>query len=712
MRGPLKKSKLFSKTTRNSLIGLATVSAMSLMPNLASALDRNGAPEAGSLDGSAGGPEALYLFNAGAIGATVTDDSGNANTLNVADPYNALSMGGGMITFAPPATAPTFDNDPDPVVTNLVPDNSTGGVLSTGVYNAGTNKFDNPGTLLPFYGQCNGNYSIEMWVRPSAAGIADNNGNFIVAQGGDADNNDSLRILNDYNNAQNRLSARAPGHGDLRSSPRSLQANVWHHIYLVKEGNKLSTVIKYEGSESIVATSNINNNGNFRNEPLIIGGHGNIAAGSANRPFYGDIDMMAIYCRALAETEYLGDTVARPLSQPVAVNPNGPSNAWTDKASLLFRRLAGVRTPLDDPRIMSMASLLSQGKKAEAAKIATEDPNFYNITVAHMGNKMATREETYRTTLNDFSATIVGITRDEIDAREMLFADYFYMAGPTKAAVANNMISDILKSNQHYDDLVAKRYSLKRVLEKTPQMAIAGNAGRQIQAATTAVLHPDAAGVLSSRAFLGAHALAGTNRRIIEYTMRQFACIPIEQWADTTGSDNRVGRDVDRYPGGENAKYATTCKGCHSNMDAMRGAVAKIEWNGSNVILGDIFNFGGNGVVGKINRNQDVYPQGYVYRDGSWLNNAIRGANASFFGWRGPTTGSGLKSWGKMISNSKAFPKCMVQKVYRQVCKREVSPFEEQFVKDQAITFEAQGYNMKSLFEQVAVAPECLGKNF
>ena len=60
---------------------------------------------------------------------------------------------------------------------------------------------------------------------------------------------------------------------------------------------------------------------------------------------------------------------------------------------------------------------------------------------------------------------------------------------------------------------------------------------------------------------------------------REFLCVPIAGWADSTGPDNRIGQDVDRYPGGDHSKFLTNCRGCHSNMDGLRTAFAKVHFN-------------------------------------------------------------------------------------------------------------------------------------
>lgn len=209
---------------------------------------------------------------------------------------------------------------------------------------------------------------------------------------------------------------------------------------------------------------------------------------------------------------------------------------------------------------------------------------------------------------------------------------------------------------------------------------------------------------------MGAHALDGTNRRLVQYTVKQFACFEMSEWADATASDIRVGRDVDRAPGGETSKFLTTCKSCHSVMDGFRGAFAKYDFDRNFVKYDFDAGPGTNSVDRKMNQNGSVFAPGYVTTDNTWINNATSASNQQRFGWRGiASSGTGVKQFAAAIANSRAFSKCMVQRVYREVCRRPVANFEAGMIETMANTFESTGYNLKSLFEEIAIRPECIG---
>jgi hypothetical protein len=347
----------------------------------------------------------------------------------------------------------------------------------------------------------------------------------------------------------------------------------------------------------------------------------------------------------------------------------------------LFKRLTGTPILLNDPRLAQMVSAIQSGDMAGAAAIATDDDHFYSDVVRDFASLMATRAETPLAPLDDFQATIIGATRDDLDARTLLTGNYLYL-GNSSTGVSQYSPSD----DQHYLDLETGHFSLKQVLVKTEP---------QPQGL------PVSAGLLTSRGWASAHLIAGTNRRGVEYTFREFLCTPIQTWRDSGMPDFHVRRDVDRVPGGNPTTYQTTCRSCHALMDGMGGAYARLDF------VNDTLTYmGPSGVASKMNKNSNVYPQGYMTLDDSWFNQATQHHNTSF-GWRGPLSGNGVHDFGVMISNAKKFSSCMTTRVFREVCKREPDPSEASLIQGLADDFETGGYKLRSLFQKVAVTPAC-----
>ncbi|MCM2281400.1 MAG: hypothetical protein NDI61_06080 [Bdellovibrionaceae bacterium] len=402
-------------------------------------------------------------------------------------------------------------------------------------------------------------------------------------------------------------------------------------------------------------------------------------------------------------------SVAQDAPAPVKITmgtampvPDGAISSARDRAYRLFRAITGVNVAIDDARLVKMEALISAGDDRGAAAVATNDPAFYDIRLRDIARKMSVREESITAPLSDFVATFVGVARDGLDARELLTGNFFYRADPAKVTlpdgsldVRSDALADIVQSNRHYQDLQSKTYSLHSVLVREDGQKIANATNDGV------IVMPDAAGLLTTRAWIAAHADAGTNRRLVEFSFRQFMCVPMEAWMDASRPDDFVARDVDRFPGGSNQTYQVTCKACHTQMDAFRPAFAFVDFNG------DRIRYTPGQVAGKLNRNSAVFPAGYVTRDSNWINYATAMKNSDQFGWRSALTGTGLGEFGRLLANSRGFSRCMTKRVFTAICKREPSAEETTLIRTIADRFESD-YQLKHLAEIVAISPACL----
>ncbi|MFZ4402861.1 MAG: hypothetical protein ACOYOK_02055 [Pseudobdellovibrionaceae bacterium] len=383
------------------------------------------------------------------------------------------------------------------------------------------------------------------------------------------------------------------------------------------------------------------------------------------------------------------------------------------KARKLYERLAGVKASLNHPKVQAMAQVYQQSP-AQAASIATQDPQFLNITVKQMALKMSTREESIAIPFNDFAASVMGIVRDQTDARQLLTGNFYYMGNPTllPASFPTDILQDVVRTNRHYEALEDNRTIDvgQTLIRMEGQKLLNPNDDPQ-----TLMNNPDPAGVLTSRAFMAAHSVAGTNRRPVEYSFRQFMCVKIEEWADTNASDLRIGRDIDRFPGGDHQKFLSSCMGCHTVMDGFRGAFAYWNFDGQGIINSQALQPNRapkDLVMRKMNQNSTVFPAGFTMVDNSFVNNANRGNNNLMFGWRGgeSTKGTGVKDFGKLLSESKRYSQCLSLRVYESVCKTKVQAiYNMPMLQDFANSLEKNNYNLKKLFETVAIDPRCNG---
>lgn len=374
------------------------------------------------------------------------------------------------------------------------------------------------------------------------------------------------------------------------------------------------------------------------------------------------------------------------------------------QAHRLFQSITSTRIPICDSRVKQMETHIKSGNRKAAIAVATADPLFYDVMVRDIARQMSTRNESVQAPLSDFVATFVGVARDSdtTSAKELLTGNFVYKASAESIA-ANNIRNaeraDHIASNNHYADIQARGLSLSATLVKqTPQRTIVAGAVAN---------HPDPAGLLTTRAFGEAHANAGTNRRMVEYAFKEFMCVSMQQWADATAPDERVSRDVTRTPSGDFTTYQTTCKGCHAQMDGMRGAFAYVDFVADGTGFATSYS---NQPVAKMNRNATEFANGFVTTNNSFSNFAMGKLNSDQFGWSGTNLngGFGVKDFGQMIADSKGFSRCLVRRAFTAVCRRSPVAGEEKQVRLLADQFEVDGYHLRRMFENVANQPNCV----
>ncbi len=360
----------------------------------------------------------------------------------------------------------------------------------------------------------------------------------------------------------------------------------------------------------------------------------------------------------------------------------GTSQASAPSAEQLYRRLTGLKPLPSDPKLAEMKKLLADGAPLEAAHVASGLEPFYSSQVKSFAAAMATKGELPSTPLNDFIATLIGATRDDLDARTLLTGDFAYV--PASVAAKQSLP----ESNLPYATFESEgRSYLSELVKIAPQ--------RKLSAIPPA-------GLLTTRGWGQAHLEAGTNRRGVVYAMREFLCAPIESWRDVSLPDLRVRRDVPRNPGGDPATFQAECRGCHAPMDALGGAYARYDFVGGNLSYA-----GPSKVVRKMNNAPTTYPMGYQTVDDSWINLlAYDGSGA--LGWNGPSSGYGLGSFAKLLSDSKAFGACMASRAFARICRRDpVSPEDSAAVEGIEQDFINNGYRLRYLFERTALDEAC-----
>jgi hypothetical protein len=317
-----------------------------------------------------------------------------------------------------------------------------------------------------------------------------------------------------------------------------------------------------------------------------------------------------------------------------------------------------------------------------------ENNAFYNVTLKNFATPWTNREQTMFAPLNDYTATVIGMIRDNVPFNQLLSADLVYTGDPVLGLPGN-----LQTSNDHYIALEEQGIDLKANLVPDIQSVVYGFP-------TSA-----SAGVMTSHAAAEAFFSAGTNRAMFRFTLLNHLCSDLEQVKDITRSPDRVRQDVSRSPGGDSRIYMNSCVGCHSGMDPMAQAFAYYNYDpgtGSIQFTQDV-------VQPKYHINANTFKYGYVTPDDHWDNYWRAGQNA-LLGWDEdlPGAGDGAKSLGIELASSEAFARCQVTKVFRTVCLREPgNSLDHSRIDAITASFKTDNYNMKTAFAETAVY--CMG---
>ncbi len=374
-----------------------------------------------------------------------------------------------------------------------------------------------------------------------------------------------------------------------------------------------------------------------------------------------------------------------------------------EQAARMHDRLAGV--PATDTVLDTMSDLIANDQSAQAAMLAMDNPAFYNVTLKHWVTPWTNEAFDAFAPLNDYTATVIGMVRDDVDFRLLLSGDIIYTADGLSGIPGYSNTS-----NAHYQALDDQMIDLQASLVPHTQSSVTG-----LPAQATA-------GVLTTRAAAKAFFKDGTNRAMFRFTLINHMCTDLEGVADITRPPDRVRQDVSRSPGGDSRLFHNSCVGCHSGMDPMTQAFAYYEYDydadsdpdGEQGQLdynreGDTDPDTGLRVQAKYWINSNNFVFGYITPDDHWDNYWREGPN-QYLGWSNSLSGSGegAKSLGEELANSEKFADCQVTKVFEEVCLRSPQDAADRSQIDaMAGNFAANGYRLKTVFADAA--SYCMG---
>ncbi len=383
---------------------------------------------------------------------------------------------------------------------------------------------------------------------------------------------------------------------------------------------------------------------------------------------------------------------------------SGASAGPLEQAKRMHDRLTGV--PPTPAVLAQMGDAISNGHSEQAAYLAMEDSNFYNVTLKQFAAPWTNIDQSAFVPLNDYIATVIGMIRDDYDFRELLYADRIYLAeqdfGQPPYALDNN---------RHYEVLEQNHVDLKSALVERPQSQVTG-----LPAEATA-------GVVTSRAAAQAFFIDGTNRAMFRFTLMNHMCRDLEQIKDNTRVPDRIRQDVSRSPGGDSRIFLNNCMACHAGMDPLAQAYAYYDFvhdvDADPEGVDGFINYNsagqtdpatGSRVKRKYHINANNFIYGFATPDDQWENYWREGPN-KLLGWDPalPGKGAGAKSMGMELAHSEAFASCQVDKVFKAVCLRPVSSDADRLqVADMLTRFKGSGYQMKQAFADAAVY--CMGE--
>ncbi len=373
------------------------------------------------------------------------------------------------------------------------------------------------------------------------------------------------------------------------------------------------------------------------------------------------------------------------IGAPVLAGP-------AEQARRIYERLAGVPPSAAVLGMMTndITSAPGQPGLLAAAAVATDPryaPEFYDATLKEFINPWTNRNQSPFVPFNDYTATVIGMIRDDVPFNTVLSANILYTVN------APGLPAPSPADDDHYATAEADGVDFSTALQQSTQTAVYGTPTQA------------AAGVWTTRTGAAAYFVLGTNRAQFRFTMLNFLCHDMQTVMDNTRPTDRIRQDVSRSPGGDSRVFLNNCAGCHSGMDPMAQAFAYYNFNQT---TGEMDYTPGQ-VQPKYLKNPQNFPWGYVTPNDDWANRWREGPNADL-GWDPslPGSGEGAKSLGEELENTQAFANCQVVKVFRAVCLRApTSTADQATVATIQSNFTSDGYDLKKVFQQSAAS--CAG---
>src|SRR5690606_19754239 len=97
-----------------------------------------------------------------------------------------------------------------------------------------------------------------------------------------------------------------------------------------------------------------------------------------------------------------------------------------EQAAQIHNRVAGV--PPSEEVLLEMSQSIADDDVEAAVLTAMESETFYSVTLKDMATPWTNRDQDHFAPLNDYTATFIGMVKDGLDLRGLLYEDIIYIS--------------------------------------------------------------------------------------------------------------------------------------------------------------------------------------------------------------------------------------------------------------------------------------------
>src|SRR6202453_2889535 len=192
-----------------------------------------------------------------------------------------------------------------------------------------------------------------------------------------------------------------------------------------------------------------------------------------------------------------------------------------NQATRIYNRIAGI-----PPTAAELQQMQAASSPTAAALIATNDPKFYNDTIRNMAAPWTNRDQSVFVPLNDYTATVIGMVRDDIPFNTVLSANILYTVN------SPGLPPPSASNNNHYATAEADGVDFSTALTQTTQTAVYGTPAQGVS------------GIWTTYTGAAAYFVLGTNRAQFRFTMLNYLCHDMQLVMDNTRPTDRIRQDV------------------------------------------------------------------------------------------------------------------------------------------------------------------------